>query len=259
MSDDVQTTDFKDRMIRLGRWLESPAGRPLIKAERRCIDFQLRTVFGYYACQTSPALHYNWLENSQTGHHFAVTPFKLECSGLSQMVCDPYFWPVEPGSLDLVLLHHTLDIAESPHRLLSEAASTIISNGKLLVVGFNPLSLSFIARWLIPERVRAFQGTRFISVRRLRDWLTLLGFRTEQVHYGAYTAPLDRLFKGISAEFIEQRCDHWRLPIGSFYSILATREDHGITPIQKAWPRVKNRLVGRPIARPSAGRYGESS
>lgn len=245
-------------MLRLGQWFDTPAGQLLLGAEQRCIDYQLRAVFGYYACQVSPLSQGSLLKNSQTGHHFSVASGFSEQPGLSPIVCEPYFWPVEPGSLDLVLLHHCLEVAESPHRLLSEAARAIIPDGKLLIVGFNPISLGSLSRWLVPERVRAFRGSHFLSVRRLRDWLALLGFRTEQVHYGAYISPLERVFKGLSGEFIEQRCAHWRLPFGSFYTILASCENHGIIPIRKTWPRVRPRLVGGSIARPSAGRYGES-
>ena len=176
-----------------------------------------------------------------------------------KIICDPYFWPLEPGSLDLVLLHHALEAAESPHRLLSEAARSIIPDGKLMIIGFNPCSLGGISRWIIPERFKAFKGSRFIHVRRLRDWLTLLGFNIEQVTYGSYINPLEWIFKGITGEILEQRCDQWRLPFGCFYSILATREVHGVTLLRKPWPRVRNRLVGQPIAQSSASRFGDTS
>ncbi len=258
MQDNSQKAGFRERYYRLGSWLESSSGHALLQAEQRCLDDQLRTIFGYYACQMSVGFRTNLLKNSQVGHHFNVLPQPQTNSDLTQIINDPYFWSIEPGSIDLVVLHHVLEIAESPHRLLSEAAKTIIPDGKLIIIGFNPWSCSSLARWLVPERVSAFKGARFIHLGRLRDWLTLLGFNVEQVQYGAYTPPFDRIFKGITGEFIEQRCDHWKLPLGSFYSILATREVQGVTPIRKPWSKVKRRLVGHSIARPSAGRFGEN-
>ena len=255
-------TGLEHRLQLLQQWLGTGTGNYLWRSERNHIEHELHFIFGYHACQMTIDPQAGLLDNCQISRRFLLNPVKSaepDKAGLSSMTVDPYNWPVCPGSLDLVLLHHVLEFSERPHRLLSEAANTIIPGGKLMIVGFNPWSLASLSRWVLPSHRKALRGTHFLSPVRMRDWLTLLGFNVERIHHGAYLFPLDRLFKGVSGELLEQRCKHWLLPLGGYYVMLATREVHGITPVKRSWPDVGRRLVPNPIVRPSAGRIGDHS
>ncbi|MDD7804944.1 MAG: hypothetical protein PUP46_05175 [Endozoicomonas sp. (ex Botrylloides leachii)] len=241
-----QNSSFKERSKKLQAWFQEPARGLLLKAEQHCIDHHLKNIFGHYACQMSAVSHLNLLEKSSVKYQFKLV-VDVERYPLT-MLCDPYFWPVESGSLDVVLLHHVLEIAESPHRLLSQAAASIIPDGKLLIIGFNPCSMANISRWFIPERANVFKGCNFIQINRLKDWLTLLGFSVEEVSYGAYFHSFEWLFKGVLQHCIEPYCGQRQLPLGCFYSILAIRDVYGVSPIKKPWLKVHNQLIGYPAA-----------
>ncbi|MDP0589692.1 MAG: hypothetical protein QS748_11095 [Candidatus Endonucleobacter bathymodioli] len=250
--------NFAEKSQRLRDWFGSSGGMSILKAEQRFLDCTLQRIFGYYACQVSVAGGLEMLNNCSVGYHFKLINTPTASHGLSAIACDANFWPINPGSLDLILLHHVLDIADSPHRLLIEAAKSIIPEGKLVVLGFNPCSLSGIGRWIMPERIGAFKGVKFIHARRLQDWLKLLGFNIDQITYGSYVNPLDRFLKKDSEEIIEKRCAHWRLPFGSFYSILATKETHCMTSLRQPWLEVGNNLMGQPVVRSRANSFGEN-
>ena len=258
-------TGLENRLQTLHHWLDTGAADDLWQSERCHIEHELHFIFGYHACQMTIAPGTDLLDSCQISRRYLLEPARLEGEdedtdlSLSRMIVDPYNWPICPGSLDLVLLHHILEFSDRPHRLLSEAGKTIIPGGKLMVVGFNPWSLASLSRWLLPSQRGAFQGSHFISPWRMKDWLTLLGFNVERIHHGAFLYPLNRLFKGLSGELVEQRCNHWMLPLGGYYIMLATRETHGITPIRRGWPEVSRRFVSNPIAGPSAGRIGDNS
>ncbi|MDP0563291.1 MAG: hypothetical protein QS721_13585 [Candidatus Endonucleobacter sp. (ex Gigantidas childressi)] len=253
-----QALNFAEKSQRLRNWFDSSGGVSILKAEQRSLDCTLQRIFGYYACQVSVAEGLDMLDNCPVGYHFSLIDTPTESNCLSAIACDANFWPINPGSLDLILLHHVLDIADSPHRLLIEAAKSIMPEGKLVVLGFNPCSLSGVGSWLIPERIKAFKGVKFINTRRLRDWLNLLGFNIEQITYGSYVNPLGSFFKKDSEEVIEKHCAQWRLPFGSFYSILATKEAHCMTSVRQSWLKVGNNMMGQPVARSRANCFGEN-
>ena len=253
----VQKKNLICRSELLRKWLLSPSGRTIFEAEQQYIDNDIKHIFGYHGCQVSIINDLDLLANSRINHHF-----KLAFETTQQpttIYCHPYYWPVEPESLDLLILHHMLDVADNPQRLLTQAANSLIPDGKLLITGFNPWSLTNVSRWLLPEQRRIFKGIRFITSYRLQDWLALLGFRLESICFGAYANLLKKVFKCEPWQSVKPYGYQWRLPLGSFYNILASREVHGITPIKRLRLNVGNPLAGQSIVRPLVRESGENS
>ena len=247
-------SSLSDRIGDLRQWLETDSGKLLVEYEKSLLERELSTIFGFHAGQYSASWHKDLMFSSPVRRQFI-----LGCSYLSdcprpQVTADPHYWPISPGSLDLVLLQHTLEIADSPHRLLSEAANTIIPDGKLVIIGFNPLSLTNIVRFCVPSQRRLLSDAHFILPSRLKDWLALLNFNVERVVYGGYVHPLKRFFTGLRGDLIEERLEQLQIPVGGFYMMIATRETPGLTPVRKVWSDVRRRFVGQPLTRPSAGR-----
>ena len=67
-----QQVAFSEQSQRLKGWFSSSAGASILKAEQRCIDYTLRNIFGYYACQLSVADNVHLLDNCQVSHHFKL-------------------------------------------------------------------------------------------------------------------------------------------------------------------------------------------
>ena len=97
---------------------------------------------------------------------------------------DAAWWPIVPNSLDLVLLQHILNGRE-PQQTLREAA--LLGRRALVIIGFNPYSTLQVLRL---RRSHPLHHLRCLSFARLKDWLKLLGFQVEQVHYDGYLASL---------------------------------------------------------------------
>ncbi|WP_252179958.1 methyltransferase domain-containing protein [Endozoicomonas sp. 4G] len=247
-------SEMPQRLRALQEWMNSGAGEFLLQAERSHIEHELKYIFGYHAVELSVSPTVTLLSGSQVNRNFQFHPLSTEPA--PSLMMDLNHWPVAPGSLDLVLLHHMLEVSDRPHRLLSEAGHTIIPGGKMMVVGFNPLSLCNIKRVMFPGYRKLFSGVQFISPSRMRDWLTLLGFSVEKVLYGGYLLPSGPSAMGLKSELIEQRCRNWMLPFGSFYIIVATREVPGMTPVKPVWSSLRQPLVGNPIT--GSSRMGDN-
>ncbi|MAF74307.1 methyltransferase domain-containing protein [Idiomarina baltica] len=115
--------------------------------------------------------------------------------------------PIKNESVDTLVCPFVLDFSADPHQVLREALRVLADDGTLILAGFNPLSPAMLSglwrsqRWSFP-----WQG-RYFSQARVKDWLSLLGFRVERQRYfiGHFLAKQDAEFGGYS-EWLCQRC-----------------------------------------------------
>ena len=75
-------------------------------------------------------------------HHLAMAPASDdEGNELACFSADVHELPLPNGCLDAVILHHALETAEDPRTAIREIARVLAPGGRLVVCGFNPLSL----------------------------------------------------------------------------------------------------------------------
>jgi SAM-dependent methyltransferase len=205
-----------ESIVELGAWLRTPAGQVLMRWEQASLDQGVSDAFGFHALQLGlPEI--DALRANRMPHRWVATDSMLATGadtvspppegvstqavdgGPVQLVCGFDALPFPAGSLDLLVLPHTLELTEDPHLTLREVERVLMPEGRVLITGFNPVSL-----WAMRQRAgRACRqlGRRrglplylprageFIGYWRLRDWLRLLGFELEAGHFGCYRAP----------------------------------------------------------------------
>src|SRR5699024_6905791 len=100
----------------------------------------------------------------------------------TDIVFDGVNLPIASDSVDALLLAHTLDRAQQPHQLLRECERVLNDRGKLVLMGFNPMSWWALSHCVFTHSLSQLQ---FYTPARACDWLCLLGLRPEQiVRYG---------------------------------------------------------------------------
>ena len=162
------------------------------------------------------------------------------------IVADPMDLPIAAGSLDGVVLHHVLEAAPDPRAVLREVTRTLRPGGRLLIAGFNPLSL-----WSLARLRPGLRGLKPVSTLRLDDWLAVLGFersaRTVHLHYrGALPFALTHRHW--------QRVGNWlsklQLPVGGVYLLAATKVGHGYI-VERAKQRRAHRALAGALPNPA--------
>ena len=78
---------------------------------------------------------------------------------------------------------HVLELSEDPHQVLREIDRVLVPEGHCILIGFNPFSVSRLARLVRSGFARKNNVYMMRSVPRVRDWFSLLGFEVLDVHY----------------------------------------------------------------------------
>jgi SAM-dependent methyltransferase len=237
----------------MAQWLETPLGQALLESERKVMEPVLARIFGYHFLQIGVS-EASLLDESPVGHRFLFVPQSLADS--RHAVASAEALPLQTDSVDAVLIHHALDYTPDSHRLLREASRVLIPGGKLLIVGFNPLST-----WGVRRLTRIGAGlpwsARFISAFRVCDWLKLLEFSVERVSHCAFLLPFTHPRVVQLAPALERVGKRLEAPVGAAYMIVACKQLMPVTPIMPRWPRISRPLIARTLgetarARPQA-------
>lgn len=156
----------------LATWYEQEPGKTILKLELTELKAQLPQLFGYYLLQIGYKLGPEILQDCPIHNQFYLDS-TLETEPSLQTTFTRL--PIKPESIDAVVLMHTLEFAENPHKLLQEIYNALIPGGSLLIFGFNPHSLMGITRLWHNKATIPWHG-KFISPWHLRKLLTKTKF-----------------------------------------------------------------------------------
>ncbi len=233
-------------------WLHTPLGEALLASEKRMLEPLLARVFGYHILQLGCS-NQSLLDDSPVGHKILFVP-TLQ-AGSEAPVANNEVLPLMNESVDAVLVHHALDFTPDSYRLLREAARVVIPGGKLLIVGFNPLS-TWGVRKLFRWKNSLPWHARFISSLRVSDWLKLLDFKIDKVEHCGYMLPLNHTRVVNSATRFESIARRFSPPTGAVYLIVACKQVMPVTPVMPRWPRIPRPVIVRPVGETAGARRG---
>lgn len=193
-------------------------------AEQACLSQLLGRTGGQHALEMgmAPSL----LACSRMRHCISWVPEREYATHPSTLVCRPDALPLDDEALDLVLVHHLLEIAPNPRHLLREAARVTSDSGRLILVGWHPLGIAGPKR-LLGRRTRFHQHGDWLTAHRLRDWLGFVDFEIERVDYCGFV-PFDNTPEWLAMEAFGRR---YNLPLGRAWVICARRQMCRMIPL----------------------------
>jgi SAM-dependent methyltransferase len=229
-------------------WYAMPAGELLLSDIKRRLDRVLSDRFGYHAalvgCVTAQL---DILDGSPIKHRVCVDADPR----VADVIAEADALPFEADCLDVIVLMHTLEFAAEPHRVLREADRVLIPEGRLIVIGFNPWSWYGLWRLALCARGRPPWCGHFHPATQLKDWLSLLGFETEDCSHFGFRPPLRRV--GLLARMAAmERIGRHVLPVfGGACMLVARKQVSTLTPLKPGWRRGPSLVPGK-LAEPSA-------
>lgn len=220
---------------RLKQWFAGVSGQRLLASQRLVVDELLAACFGYHLLQLSVDSSLELYNNSRVQKKYRCHPLATAVDAR----CNFEDLPFDNDSLDVVIVHHVHEFVGEPHQLLREMQRVIVPHGQVIILGFNPWSplglFSLFSRFF-PDSI---WHNHLISCRRMQDWLSLLGFATQQVHYGCHSP---RMVERSSHAVITAFLKHW--PLGNYYVISAVKQLATITPIKPKWSQSSSGFTG---------------
>lgn len=240
-------------------WYASPAGEHLYGELQASLSRVLPGLFGYYAVQVGAlSEEVDLLQSSRIGRKIYMT---LE-AGQGTVSASPLALPFQHDSLDLIVLLHTLDFSPDPHQVLREAHRVLISEGHLVVIAFNPISMMGLGKLALLRSRKAPWSGHFYTARRLRDWFSLLDLAIMETRYIGLRPPVRNQRVQQRMGFLAGAGHYGLARLGSVQIFVAKKRVLTLTPRPQPWRTPKPVLpvnVAEPSAREAnharAGRY----
>lgn len=138
----------------------------------------------------------------------------------------PVALPLPNACVETVILPHLLEFEGHHQAILAEASRVLKPEGKLFVLGLNPLSLQGIFQYL-PKYASFWRG-HFLSHYRLMAWLTSLRFE----------AGFDAGFNVSTSRYIMQPRtfpEQAQARLSFAYAIRAIKRDYTVIPLEPDW------------------------
>ncbi len=218
-------------------WSELPGGEELkLVIEQVCNELSQR-IFGYHMLKLGNLSSEIALSDCSIRHQIQQTQSLTEHSGI---ITRSDNLPYVENSIDGVLLANELDFAQDPHEILREVDRVITANGYVIISGFNPFSLTGVARFLPIKRGNVLHSARFFSAGRIKDWLQLLGFEVVEHRHILFSMLFASHAAGQPAAW-QQWCSRHCPWCSSVYVLLARKRTIPMTTIKAKW-KVKPRF-----------------
>ena len=231
----------------IDQWFRSPQGQHLLSLEQQYLDDILPLLFGYYLMQMSVLKKADLASASPASHRFAVSPVLQEEPTYSAVV-DYQQLPFAHESIDIAVLHHALDFSPNPQQLLREVTRSVIPNGHIIIIGFNPFSLMGLLSPLgCLMRSSSHWRHQHLRIGRLDDWFQVLDLEMLYCQRDSFSLPVNarpRAWMTKLGKTLAPGC-------GNFYVLVARKSVLSMTPIKKTWKTPKTLIAwGKRVTSP---------
>ncbi len=241
------------RLVQEGReYWASADGQAHWQAERACLGPVCESLFGLHSlelgfgprlCDMSPIRHpLRWAPTRELAEHS------------STLICRPDSLPLPDETLQLVVIHHLLEVLSRPHQVLQEAARVTADSGRLIIFGWEPLGVSGWGRLWPSRRPHLPWRGHWRTPGSLRDWLAFVDFEIERVDYCGFHLP-GTLPRNATLETLGRR---YNLPFGDTFMIRARRRSQ-LARIQRPKLSLRSSALGGASLGGQATRLGRKT
>jgi len=222
------------------QWYQSDLGENVLAQEIKLLQDLICHDVGYYFLIQSPLQQLD-LPNSLLRTQMMIAPVLELGAPDNLIVAKANELPINSEGIDVHVLHHTLELSDTPHDDLREAARSLLPSGKLIIVGFNPWSI-WGARKAFSIKGQAPWCANFIAEKRLEDWLKVAGLTLQSTDYFCYPPPIQSSYWLQKLKSINTLMSMSKLPIGGVYVITATKQIHRLIEQKPKWRRTSVRV-----------------
>jgi len=217
----------------------------ILEAEKEYLTHLLAERYGKYVLLIGLPRQYELLKSSIIANRIILSPLVSQDKYIRCIESDFCQLPIASGSVDLVVLPHTLEFIDNPHQLLNEACRIIKPEGDIIIFGFNRWSSWGFKKWWLNNKTIPWSG-HFLSPNVIKKWLGLIDFELMMHEMLHYRPPLpETIYKKLKCfDWIGRKC---HMPFGNLYVLIAKAKTIPLSPIKLYW---KQRLPSISITMP---------
>jgi len=235
----------------LSNWFSSPLGKRVFAEEEEQMQEILPNMFGYHILQYGYSAESDYLSASRIKDKTILFLDETEINKeINAIYASAEDLPVATDSIDVIVLPHILEYSKDAHKLLREMDRILIGDGRVVIIGINPISL-----WGLWHLFLCWWGEmpwsgRLISISKIKDWLSLLDFEVEKTKCFFFSPPIrnEKLLKKLMPL---ERLGRFCWPIfGGLYVVVAKKRVIPLNPIKMQW-RAKRNMIGSGVVEPT--------
>jgi SAM-dependent methyltransferase len=217
-------------------WFDIKAGKLLADSEKAILDEALPNLYGYHLLQCAPPRFASFVSATLVGHRVLINSAANSNWPCSIIKGDMEMLPILHDSIDVVVLTHTLELAQRPHQMLREAHRILIPEGHVVITGINPFSCWGVLT-LIKKLFNRSISEKMISPNRVKDWLKLLDFDITQSSMFYFRPPFSNKSIMDKLSFLEKLGKKFWPFFGGGYAIVAVKRVVRPTPIKPSYEK----------------------
>jgi len=232
-------------------WLSHETlGRHLLEAEAQLLTTLLTKQLGKHVVLLGVPQQLNLLNTSRLAVHTLVSPLPAVPDDEYHIESNLHELPILTGSIDLVIIPHTLEFIDRGRQLLNEACRVIKPEGLVVIVGFNPYSLWGFAKNVFKSKQIPGNG-HFINTYNVKNWLQLAEFQLESHSSILFNPPFANINWYKKLNFLESVGKMLFPKLGGVYLIVARAKVIPLTPIRTHWKQqlsgitIRSRITGQ--------------
>jgi SAM-dependent methyltransferase len=242
-----ESTLFKNSTpsFNIDSWYQTQLGQTVFKIEQQQIQYLPRAVFNDHLLQLGANTHPFLALNTPISHLFLVSENKtLPCS--SNIVQSAFAQlPFPNDSIHTIILPHVLEWQRDPKTILADVWRVLEPDGHLIILNFNPYSLSGLAQMLGKPTLNLPNSIKWHSTGKLSHWLNSLGAEIilKRSFLFAPTNTLPNMEKALT----------WLFPNnGDISLIVAKKRLIPLTPLRVRW-NWRELFANKPLTETAAG------
>lgn len=155
----------------------------------------------------------------------------LGCDEALKIRAKAFCLPIQSESVDMVILPHLLEFDAQRFQTMREINRILKPGGELVILNFNPFSLSVRFQFLWDRKLADSWRAHFISRTRVLDWLKLMNFEVlATVEFGVDTF---KITYGVSGWSVSSM-------LAMAYGVKAVKRQYSLIPLTPIRQAKKN-------------------
>ena len=224
----------------LSQWYSTPLGKAVLSQEELLVDQAINNLFGYFIVQLESPCH-NLMDSSRIQNKLLISSEQDQAFKSDKhyhfVAADLDYLPIGKEKVDVVLLPHTLEVADDPYYLLRQVDRVLLPEGHIVVTGFNPYGCLVLRhRWF--KRHEAFTQVKLERLSRIKEWLEVLGYDVQLQKFSTVTCFAQREGASkwmVAIEWVENHLSKLGLKFGNVYCLVAKKRVDSPTLVGSVW------------------------